>query len=589
MKRFRRFLSIMREKNARLMLLLGIVAFNVVLWLGSSLLAYFLAPAIYGDIPRALWESGITWMLEPGFYDPATDVPIRVISIVVIIVSMVTFSGGIIAYMASLFAGLIESARQGRGKTWLYDHILILNWNHKAPELIADYAHDDEKTTIVVLSDQDKQDIERRITRRFGNRKDRRRVTFIVREGDVCSASDLEDVAVSDARTVIILSPDQKGETAHRDIGAIKTAMLLSSLSKKREQTVIVEVEDRESHDLINGSVASGMSANIHLLTIMPDMLMGQLIAQTLMMPELADVYSELFSFDGAEFHNVGNLTFDDVFNHHDKVIPVYRLGDRTYVMAEHAGDIESRRQGPPPALKKLGIRSYSRYRTLNLVIFGNNRKREHILKSVELYGKENRTTVNVTLVESNDAKTIRKRTSELEKIDTVLILSEDGLLESDIDSEVLITLLMVRDVAREHGARIVIELLDPRHLDIALAYGIDSTIISNTYVSRLMTQVSKDHQLMVLYDDLLTYDEGISGEETVEAYVYAVEDIYEDELPLVFGSVSELVMSSFASGDGIIVVGMVKDGVTTLFKGNLDKTGDIVLDKGDRIVAISK
>ena len=38
----------------------------------------------------------------------------------------------------------------------LYEHILILNYNSKALELISDYQHDDLTTLVVVLSDQDK-------------------------------------------------------------------------------------------------------------------------------------------------------------------------------------------------------------------------------------------------------------------------------------------------------------------------------------------------------------------------------------------------------------------------------------------------
>ncbi|MDD4212692.1 MAG: hypothetical protein PHY42_04780 [Bacilli bacterium] len=65
MKRFKQWVSIQKFKNARLLLLAGIVIFNICLWFFSSILAYIITPGTYGTITKALWESGITWMLEP--------------------------------------------------------------------------------------------------------------------------------------------------------------------------------------------------------------------------------------------------------------------------------------------------------------------------------------------------------------------------------------------------------------------------------------------------------------------------------------------------------------------------------------------
>lgn len=77
-------------------------------------------------------------MLEPEFYDPNVDYSIRIFSIFVILTSMITFSGGIIGYVASWFSSIIEQSEVGKNKLFIYDHILILNWNAKAVELISD-------------------------------------------------------------------------------------------------------------------------------------------------------------------------------------------------------------------------------------------------------------------------------------------------------------------------------------------------------------------------------------------------------------------------------------------------------------------
>jgi hypothetical protein len=116
MRRFRSLLSIISGKNARLMLLPGIVAFNVPLWLGSSFPAYLPISSTYGDIPGVHWESGITWIIDPGFHDPATDVSIRVISIVVVIVSVAMSSGGIIGVVKEGVTTLFNGYPDRTGK-----------------------------------------------------------------------------------------------------------------------------------------------------------------------------------------------------------------------------------------------------------------------------------------------------------------------------------------------------------------------------------------------------------------------------------------------------------------------------------------
>ncbi|MCK7484279.1 MAG: hypothetical protein MZU97_01050 [Bacillus subtilis] len=69
-------------------------------------------------------------------------------------ISMVTFTGGIIAYVSDGIGTFIDKSEEGSKKLFVFDHILILNWNVKALELIADYATDDEPRDIVIVSNR---------------------------------------------------------------------------------------------------------------------------------------------------------------------------------------------------------------------------------------------------------------------------------------------------------------------------------------------------------------------------------------------------------------------------------------------------
>ncbi len=591
MNSFKRWLSIKKNKNARLLLLLSIVGFNILLWLLSSLLAYILSPGSYGSVVNALWKSGITWMLEPGFFDPEVDVPIRIISLVVIITSMITFTGGIIGYVSSIFSSFIEKAESGKGKLYIYDHILILNWNTKALELIADYQYDDDITNIVILSSCEKHEIEKMIERKIyevsGTSKFAKKINIIVKEGDVFSRSDLNDVCVEKARTIIILSPEDSNGS---EMQTIKTLMLVANSDINKGQTIIIEAKKQETVNLINDKIAGGLSLKSNIIPLLPDEMMGRLIAQTILFPEINDVYKELFSFEGAEFHTTEDCDPIEYLRLHNKSIPIYSHDGKLYVLTDNEKNVFSERAVPYVNERKIRFNKILLSEEKNIVVFGDNAKLKYILNSLKLFEADSGSKVNVIHVEDNDAETINKCVRDIKKIDTILILADENT-NGDYDSDVLLTLLMIRDIAKIHNADIIIELLNPKHFDIAQSYNIKNVVISNRYVSRIMTQLSKDNSLYYLFYDLLTYDEFGSGEgETYELYTYKAKDFFDELFPLCFSSPAELVNAAYHSSKGdYVIIGLIKNGVTEIFKGDLDCPIEISIEPNDLVVVINK
>ncbi|MCX5775378.1 MAG: hypothetical protein NTV44_03325, partial [Firmicutes bacterium] len=61
-KRIRKFISLMEQKKARLLILVSIIIFNIALWVITSTLAYFIDPARYGNFFNALLTSGMSWI-----------------------------------------------------------------------------------------------------------------------------------------------------------------------------------------------------------------------------------------------------------------------------------------------------------------------------------------------------------------------------------------------------------------------------------------------------------------------------------------------------------------------------------------------
>jgi acetolactate synthase small subunit len=317
---------------------------------------------------------------------------------------------------------------------------------------------------------------------------------------------------------------------------------------------------------------------------------MGRLIAQTLLMPELNQVYHELLSFKGAEFYTAPLTDPKTFMETHNKAIPIYTHNDFLYVLASSKSDIESLRSTALSVYNHLEIRDQSRYHDKHIVIFGKNHKLPYILDSISLYEKENNTTIHVTLIESNDAQVIQKTTDTVEKIDHILILSADDLSPDEYDSDVLVTLLMTQELAKKHEAEIIIELLDPRHFDIAQSYNVQNTIISNEYISRLMTQLSKNRHLYDLFIDLLTYDAADASTQTYEVYAYQAKHVIRSSLPLSFANPAEAIYSFYRSGDeDYLLIGIIHDQHLQIFKGNLDEPKQIIIEPDDYLIMICK
>lgn len=594
-KKLRKRLSILQHKKARLFVLIGIVLFNLGLWFVSSLLSYLIQPELYDGLFDAIMKSGITWMLDPGFYDPETLLSIQIIAILTVIVSMVTFTGGIIAYVSDAVGNFIERSEEGSKPLYLYDHLLILNWNIKALELIADFCFDEDGKDIVVVSPYERKEIEALIENKLYDLPNNmaRKVKVVVLQGNIVSKQMLDRVCIQKAKTIVIFSDEEQSQISegyHADITAVKTLMLVDHVSTDPSQTIIVEIKETKTRELMEERFRKESEAFPRVIPMLSDELMGKLIAQTVFFPELNEVYAELMSSEGAEFYSTDDASPIDYLKTHSHSIPLYRHKDRLYVVAANASDVKKTRIEAASLPKTLSFLPTTNQAKHTIVIFGKNNKIPYIKASIRAFEHDGNKTSEIIEIASADIDSIRKAVSGLSKVDTILLLSDDTTTSKKIDSDVLITLLLIQDVEILKNASVVIELIDPRHFDIAKSYRVEHTIISNRYVSHMMAQISKNRELYYLYNDMLTYDESDEGVQTKELYVYAAGRFLKGPFPKHFGSAYELIADiANSSNDDYQLVGLVKDGQTSVFSGNLDKSGPIELKKDDKLVVVSE
>jgi DNA repair protein RadC len=158
---------------------------------------------------------------------------------------------------------------------------------------------------------------------------------------------------------------------------------------------------------------------------------------------------------------------------------------------------------------------------------------------------------------------TINKFVSSNEGDTSILILSDDSALNEDIDAGALANLVYVRDIVTEkinenpdfdlESIDIIVEIIDPKHHDIVNNYNVNNVVISNRYISKMVTQISEFEALFDFYNDILAYDDEDSQEyESKEIYVKKVSR-YFDEVPA-NTTAAELIRAAGAMRDALFL-----------------------------------
>ena len=239
------WLSIKVAKNPSQVVLAIILLFNVIFFLVAALIIDNLA--LPGTETLGFWESlyySVMMVLDAGNADTVVDMAtgskkvLAVVCIVIVIIGMVIFTGAVIGYITNYISDFVDNSRTGNHALNISGHLVILNWNNRASEIINDLLFCPTPQKVVVLTDGQVEEIKKEISERIqdtihrentrlhrkcqkmgwleGNMYYRRNriydnLTVIVRQGDVFSSKQLNDIALKHARAVVILVNDTAG------------------------------------------------------------------------------------------------------------------------------------------------------------------------------------------------------------------------------------------------------------------------------------------------------------------------------------------------------------------------------------------
>ncbi len=695
LKRIRERINVFTVKNPSLTILVSIFVLNLVLLMVAAAVISSLAPASAAS--RGFWPSvfyTVSMILDAGCISYVIEdigqvnVGLVVVCITTVLIGMITFTGAVVGYVTNCISGFIENSKSGNRPLTVSRHTVILNWNSRASEIVNDLLYTGKRELVVVLAGKSAREIEQEINERFSatlkqekqavkrecegfsalhrnfyylRHRPRNRVTVIVREGETYSTKQLSDVSVSQASTVILLTREYQNDLCrfgnyermeklmHGNANTVKTLVQVAEMTAGEDsadrQTIIVEVEDDWTAALVDRIVFhKERLSKCHIIPIYVNRVLGQILSQFSIMPELNTVYSELFSNRGAEFFFKPQTYVEDTnrfageyMQTHPCAIPLTVMRTASGVHAfsvansEHDGDITG---GELP--KSIPVRVDPDYYMLprNIVIIGHNSKCRSIMDGFSAFRGEHhledRDILNITVID--DEKNLERMkhyqdypyvtktvTAELfdaalikqtieQAIDShdgdtsLLILSDDTAVAEDIDSAALTYLIYVQDIIFDRQRKdvnfdresidVVVEILNPKNFDVVRNYSADNVVISNRYISKMVTQIGRKQALFEFFSDILTYDEeGVEEFVSKELYIKEVERFFADgELPPRC-TARELVWSVFeASPDNnkAILVGYTSPGgKMVIFSGDQNKI-EVELKPRDKLIVYS-
>lgn len=679
--RIREALSVQIAKRPRRMLLCSILLFNVLfIFLSAFIISRF---SLSGTERMGFFEAAfctVTMILDAGCVQfvisdiGQSSVVIAVLCLIIIIVGMITFTGAVIGYVTNYISSFIERANSGARPLSASGHTVILNWNTRASEIVNEFLYSGKRETIVILVDSGADDVRRelddrlaatmksenaavraasegmgpaqgRIYRRANTLKNR--LSIIIREGSIYSTKQLCDISIAQARTVILLDPGKRPDEGVGSAGTIKGLIQIAELTGAEDsaddQIIIVEVEDDWTLGHVNKLIRQKERlGKCNIIPVDVSRVLGDILSQFSIMPELNIVYSELFSNKGAEFFCRPQPVASDetaavsaYLETHYSAVPMTAMETKTgpyaVYMAGSDDDIDRCRTAGQAGIS-VSIRENFWLERRNVAIVGHNSKIKDIMDGFDSFRNEWRQNgeeiMNVIIID--DKKSLEKQdyyrgysyvnnvfeaeTHETEAISaalndfvdqnendvSILILSDDTVPSDETDAAALTYLVYVQDIIFTRAAAdpdfdlgridVVVEILDPKNYDVVRNYSVDNVVISNRYVSKMISQMGRKEALHEFYQDILTYDgENAEKYESKELYVKKVGRFF-DELPprCTAAQLIRAVYEASPADNKAIVIGyFTAKGGMTLFSGD-QNSYELELTGRDKLIIFS-
>ncbi len=239
-----------KEDNYRGYLALIFVVFNLLL-MGVSILVMGTIADTNGMTTKDIIWRGFSVILDPGNLAPDPSLFITVILSLITIIGMISFSGGMIAFLSSMLNDHLENIRDGDNAIQFKHFTLFLGWNDRGMELLKAFMLKNTQNSVtdfvVILSRYNGRELRERIVKQLREYKkyheDAHELRILVRTGDPAEYGSLLMVDYLNADEVFILRYDEDEDI---DFAVERTFFSLTRAYSMRENSSGKAVSDIE-------------------------------------------------------------------------------------------------------------------------------------------------------------------------------------------------------------------------------------------------------------------------------------------------------------------------------------------------------
>jgi hypothetical protein len=529
---------------------LAALCLSLVLVMTAVVAVAGLAPAPEGHRPGLVRDFFITGLhaVDPGAIaheaigEDVTSWRFLVAMLIVTLGGLLIISA-LIGVLATGLEERMRSMRKGRSPVLETGHTLILGWSSTIFTVIAELVvanASEERATIVVLAPKDKVEMEDALVAKVHDFKTTR---LIVRSGNPGDPDDLALVRPELAKSVIVLAEDVNDP----DGQVLKTilAVTIDASHSEEDHHIVGVITDSTNRE------AAALVGRDHAVFIDRRDTVARLMIQAARQPGVSLVYRELLQYEGDEIY----FREDPTFAGEDYASALFAYEDASTIGILHKGAVILN----PPSDRRIlegdsliaiaeddstlmvaprfegkaddsaiQLTTVENGRSHRLLMIGWNDRAPTMIDEIDKYAAPGAELMIATEFGDPEAEIASKipplrnltvevelgntsqnrRLEELhpEAYDQVIVLCYGDHLEyEEADAKTLITLFHLRDLGRRLGAelRIATEMLDDRNRKLADVAYVDDIVVSDEFVSLLLSQVSETPELSELFEQL--------------------------------------------------------------------------------------
>lgn len=519
----------------------GPIAMSVVLFVVTGTLVCILGFVAYfasGDsgILQEIWNS-LMYTLDAG---NLAGVPTDNL-VYLILMFLATLCG---LFLTSVLIGIISTGveqrlgdlRKGTSVVQEENHTTIIGFDNNTYTILRELIEanaNKKRACIVILGEQSKDEMEDAIASHIPNTGTTR---IILRSGKLHEAYALERCSVETSKSVIV--------NVHDDAETVKILLALAAYIKGKELTnpdlrFVASLQDSQYMEAAN--IAGEGRAEI----IYAKDAIARIISNTCRQHGLSQVLTELFNFSGNELYiekvfpaMVGKTFREAALSFTNAVLlglysdgkghlnppmdTVIRKKDQLILLEVDDGSYEYHDPKPVDESKICNSASAMAKASNNLLVLGSNKKLSIILSEYDKYVEPGTRVIivdddiadgslgdfaNLKISICSAPVTRELLSGFLEgNANNILLLNDNSHDPEYSDSQTLLRLILLRDIADKTGRQFAIttEMRSVDNQRLASQARVDDFVIGSNFESLLMSQISEDPKIVPIITDLL-------------------------------------------------------------------------------------